>query len=347
MGMDVMTTRQASRFAVQPGWRLILRDAGISAADALSYAGLPADLFTRKDASLTPAEYFRLWHGLGAAAGERNVALTLVRAISVEAFDPPIFASLCSPHLNVALSRLAEYKRLIGPLTCDVLIGPEFTQVTLACYGQDDPLPPSLGVFEALFLVQLARLATRFDVKPTICQLVTLPPEATQCEAFLGCPIELGQSNIIRFSAEDATRPFLTENVAMWEVFEPDLRVRLSKLDVGATMGERVRAALLDMLPSGQSSIDQVAKRLAVSRRSLQRQLEKERIPFRDVLNGVRSELASHYLLHSDLAPGQISYLLGFGDANSFLRAFKGWTGITPGEFRLERSDRPLAHALR
>ncbi|WP_109126699.1 AraC family transcriptional regulator [Dyella sp. C11] len=342
-----MTSKQATRFAVHPGWRLVMRDAGIDVAHALSYAGLPADLFARKDASLTPNEYFRLWNGMEAAAAGRNVALTLVRATSVEAFDPPIFASLCSPNFNVALSRLAEYKRLIGPLTCNVQVTPAFTQVTLTCYGWDEPLPSSLGAFEAIFLTHLARLATRFDIRPTLCQLMTLPPEAEACEAFLGCPMQLGDANIVRFSAEDAARPFLTENAAMWEFFEPGLRARLSKLDTEATLGERVRAALLDMLPSGQSSIDQVAHRLAMSRRSLQRQLEKECIAFRDLLNSVRNELASHYLLHSELSPGQISYLLGFEDANSFLRAFKGWTGITPGEFRVERAERISGHASR
>lgn len=336
-----MTHKQATRFAVNPGWRLVMADAGIRAADALSLASLPEDLFTRKDASLSPGEYFRLWHGIEAAAGDRNVALALIRATSVEAFDPPLFAALCSPNLNIALARLAEYKRLIGPLTCELDIGTNFTTVSFVCYGQHDPLPPSLGAFEALFLTQLARLATRFEVKPVSCTLTALPPHVQACEDFLGCTIKCGTSNALRFSANDATRPFLTENTAMWQFFEPGLRARLSKLDLEATIGERVRTALLDMLPSGQSSIDHVARRLAMSRRSLQRHLEKENIQFRDILNDVRSELARHYLTHSDLAPGQISYLLGFEDANSFLRAFKGWTGSTPGEYRGERA----AHA--
>jgi AraC-like DNA-binding protein len=52
------------------------------------------------------------------------------------------------------------------------------------------------------------------------------------------------------------------------------------------------------------------------------------------VLNETRQELAQHYLANSTISPAEISYLLGFQDGNSFIRAFKGWTGMTPGSYR-------------
>ena len=340
-----MTMKQATGFLVHPGWRLTIADAGISVSDVLALSQLPGDLFARRDAWLTPAEYFRLWHGIEAASEEKNASLALGRAISVEAFDPAIFASLCSANLDVALSRLAEYKRLIGPLTLDLVVTGSYTEVAFYCYAHDGPLPRCLATFEAIFLTQLARIATRSEIRPISCELVEPPVKEAECEEFLGCRIVKGPLNKIRFSAKDASSPFLTENLAMWEFFEPALRLRLSKLDMEASVRERVRGVLLDMLPSGQSSIDEVSRRLAVSRRSLQRQLEKEDVQFRDVLNEVRGELASHYLAHSDLATSQISYLLGFHDTNSFLRAFKAWTGSTPGEFRTEGPERRIERA--
>ena len=103
--------------------RKFYSDMGISPAHVLALAELPADLFSRKDARLTPSEYFRLWHGLEQAAGAEELPLKTGRVISVEAFSPPIFASLCSPNLNTALQRLAAYKRLIGPIRMTVKIG--------------------------------------------------------------------------------------------------------------------------------------------------------------------------------------------------------------------------------
>ncbi|WP_321843557.1 AraC family transcriptional regulator [Paraburkholderia bannensis] len=326
--------KQATRFSVHPGWKLIVVDMGIAPGDLLALAELPADLFSRKDASLTPAEYFRIFHSLETMVGEAQLPVRLGSGISVEAFDTSLFACLCSPNLNVALTRLAQYKRLCGPLTMDVAVGRNSTEVLIECYGYDRPLPRSLCAMEVVFFTQLARLATRYAINPIEAELATLPCETRPCEEFIGCRFQQGRHNRISFSAEDAARPFLTENVAMWQFFEPELQARLSKLDADASARERVRSALLDMLPSGQSSIEDISSRLAMSKRSLQRHLADEAVSYQDVLNGTRQELASYYLARSAISPGEIAFLIGFQDTNSFLRAFKGWTGVTPTEYR-------------
>lgn len=330
--------KQAKNFAVHAGWKVIIADLGVTPGDLLALAQLPADLFSRKDSVLSPPEYFRLFESLEQLVGESHLPLRLGGAISVEAFDPALFACLCSPDLNIALTRLAEYKRLCGPLALNVVFNGAYTDVFIECYGYDRPLPRSLCAMELVFLTHLARLATRQTITPLEAELVTLPKPVQPCEAFLGCSLRQGDWNRIRFSKEDAARPFLTENVSMWQFFEPELQTRLSKLEAGASTQERVHSALLDMLPSGRSSIDDVCRRLAMSKRSLQRHLADEALNYQEVLNDTREGLARHYLSRSNLSPGEIAFLIGFMDANSFLRAFKAWTGMTPGEYRRQHS---------
>jgi AraC-like DNA-binding protein len=317
------------------GWKLLIVDMGLIPADVLAFAGLPGDLFARKDAALSPAEYFNLWRGLEQAAGVSELPLKLGQVISAEAFAPALFACLCSPNLNTALQRLAQYKRLVGPLTMEVDVSSTETKVTLACYGHTEPIPRSLSTAELVFFTQLARLGTRERIVPLAASTPDLPGNADLYETFFGC--QLGQSEAIRicFSGQDAKRPFLTDNLAMWEVFEPGLRQRLSALDEQASTSDRVRAVLLEMLPAGMSSIDAVAQRLALSKRSLQRHLGDESVSLQDVLNRVRQELAQHYLVNSNISPGEISWLLGFQESNSFVRAFRSWTGKTPSAYRL------------
>ncbi|RIJ13487.1 AraC family transcriptional regulator [Pseudomonas sp. 91RF] len=330
--------KQARHFAVHPGWKVIISDLELTAGDLLALAELPADLFSRKDATLSPPEYFRLFLSLEQMVGESQLPLRLGGAISVEAFDPSLFACLCSPDFNVALNRLAEYKRLIGPLALEVAVRDTHTDVFIECYGYDAPLPRSLCAMELVFLTRLARLATRREIVPLEAELVAPPNQARSCEDFLGCRLQQGSRNRIRFSAEDAARPFLTENLSMWQFFEPELQMRLSMLETGASIRERVKGALLDMLPSGRSNIQDVSHRLAMSKRSLQRHLAEVDLSYQDVLNDTRKDLACYYLSCSTLSPGEISFLIGFQDANSFLRAFKGWTGMTPGEYRSRHS---------
>lgn len=338
--------KQATRFSVQMGWKLLIMDMGYNPTDVLALARLPGDLFARKDASLSPAEYFNLWRGLEQVAGAEQLPLKLGQVISAEAFDPALFACLCSPDLNNALLRLAQYKRLVGPLTMAVDISATATHVTLACYGDSEPIPRSLSTAELVFFTQLARLATRTRIVPLAAATTDLPGQEELYEAFFGCPLTRSEAIQITFSAQDAQRPFLTANTAMWEAFEPSLRKRLSALDEQASTRDRVRAMLLEMLPAGMSSIDAVAQRLALSKRSLQRHLGDEALSFQDVLNQVRQELAQHYLVNSTISPGEISWLLGFQESNSFIRAFRGWTGKTPGAYRMghETGTLPQMH---
>jgi AraC-like DNA-binding protein len=123
----------------------------------------------------------------------------------------------------------------------------------------------------------------------------------------------------------------------MWNFFEAGLVSQLSDLETQASMQERVRSALSEMLPAGQSSIEEAATRLSMSKRSLQRRLAEEASSYQEVLNATRRELAHAYLARSSASQGEIAYLLGFQDGNSFIRAFRGWTGQTPGEYRMSR----------
>ncbi len=330
--------KQATRFAVQMSWKLLILDMGYALADVLSLARLPGDLFASSDASLSPAQYFDLWRGLEQAAGSDELALKLAQVMSVEAFDPALFASMCSPDLNTALQRLAQYKRLIGPLNMVVDIQANQTRVTLICYGHTEPIPRSLGLSELVFFTQLARLATRERIEPLAASVPNLPVDVAAYKAYLGCALGASELIQITFSAQDARRPFLTENMAMWAAFEPGLNQRLSDLKTQASMRERVRTVLLETLPAGSSSIDAVAQRLAVSKRSLQRQLADEFVGFQEVLSEVREALARHYLSRTDISAGEISWLLGFQESNSFIRAFRGWTGTTPAAYRQGRA---------
>lgn len=98
---------------------------------------------------------------------------------------------------------------------------------------------------------------------------------------------------------------------------------------------ERVRSALLELLPAGESTVNAVARVLAVSARTLQRRLTAERTTFQAVLNETREALARHYLSTSRLPTAEISFLLGYEDVTSFQRAFRSWTGETPRRVRL------------
>ncbi|MEL6613820.1 MAG: AraC family transcriptional regulator, partial [Bacteroidota bacterium] len=128
--------------------------------------------------------------------------------------------------------------------------------------------------------------------------------------------------------------PFLTADAEAWRFYEPVLEQRLSELN-GAALQERVRAALIEMLPSGRGSVEHVAEALAMSARSLQRHLRRENTTFQKTLAATRAQLAKHYLRSPEVTSTEVALLLGYDDPNSFFRAFRAWTGTTPERARL------------
>lgn len=330
----------AKTFPVEAGWRALLKDLGVKPADVLRRAGLPEDLLTRPQVGLSTAEYFSFWRSLEAAVGDPLFPLRLVEAITPEIFSPPIFAALCSPNLRLATQRLSHYKRLVAPMALDVTLDPRGA-LSLSPRWLDAGVAPPLAVVasELAFFVRLVQLATREPIHAVQVTLPNLPEPLPAYEHYFGTPIRKGKSPSISFSAADAELPFLTANDAIWQVFEPDLRRRLTELDETASTSERVRAVLLESLPSGQASIEAIAGRFAMSRRTLQRRLGEDGVTFQALVNQTREALARHYLLHTTLSNGEISFLLGFEDPNSFYRAFHGWTGCTPDGLRHGRAN--------
>lgn len=327
----------AGSFAINPGWRILLTDLGISTANILRRAELAGDLFARTHPTLVPDEYFRLWRAIDAERNDPTLPIRIAQAASAEAFDPPVFAALCSTDLNAALARIATYKRLVGPLALTVDVGARETVLGFRFLDPGADPPPIMIATELCFFVQLARTATRHPIRPRAVT-APAPPTASEFQTYLGVPVTHAPIASISFAAADAARPFLTADEPMWQFFEPVLRRRLADLDEHATIVARVRGALVELLPTGEASVEAVSARLGTSKRTLQRRLQQERASFQQVLDAIRAELARHYL-RSSMTAAEISFLLGYEDPNSFFRAFHAWTGQTPEQARLALTE--------
>ena len=326
-------------YALDPGFKGILASVGVRHQDVLRRAALPEDILNRAEARVDSSTFFRFIQAIQDSVDDETLPVRMVEQMSAAWFSPPVFAALCSPDLVVATQRLARFKPLIAPIHLQVDRRPSTLQVTFHWLGSDDK--PALFLYgsEALFLVKLARMGTHHAVQPVFVGLPELPVDPGPYEAFFGCPLERHDVTTVHFHADDASRPFLTDNSTMWDIFEPELRRRLADLDGAASFEERTRAVLLEALPSGQVSVEAVARRLAVSSRTLQRRLREEHTTFNHVVRSTRERLSRHYLGHTQLSIHEIAYLLGFEEPTSFYRAFQRWTGTTPEALRRTLND--------
>ena len=279
-------------------------------------------------------EYFRLWEAAVIEADDPLLPLKFGASISTEAFEPPVFAAMCSANLNEALYRLALYKRLFYPIELRVDVSSQQTSLKVLWLDMTITPPAYLVVAELIYFVQLARIGTRAKVEPLAFKVPVLPEASTSYNEYLGISVTKAETPELIFRAEDAVRPFLTANAPMWDFFESNFKKLSSELDASVSVEERVRAALLELIPSGHASIDRVAKKLGMSVRTAQRRLYNEGKSFQLVLNETRTQLAQYYLKNSSLSGSEIAFLLGFEDPNSFYRAFHDWTGQTLSDYR-------------
>jgi AraC-like DNA-binding protein len=141
------------------------------------------------------------------------------------------------------------------------------------------------------------------------------------------------------FDKADLERPFLTHNADLLALVAPQLEAELSQGSASRAIGEQVKAVLKRLLAGRRPGIEDVARELRLSSRTLQRRLGEEHATFQQLMQEARRELARHYLLHSSLELNETAYLLGYEDAHSFFRAFHHWEGRSPGDWRARQRN--------
>jgi AraC-like DNA-binding protein len=139
--------------------------------------------------------------------------------------------------------------------------------------------------------------------------------------------------------------PMAHRNAQLLAVLVPGLERAVAQDERARTLVEDVRMALTETMCGDRPAIAKVAKSLGMSPRTMQRRLGELGTTYQDVLDDVRRQSARRLLADTDLGTGEVAFLLGFEEVNSFVRAFNTWEGITPTRWRVraggERNEPP------
>lgn len=322
-----------NRFTVDGRYAQLLSSVGLNLCEILIKSELPEDLLSRKNIKLTKNEYFRLMGSIDKLITDEKTMLEIATLKNIETFSPPIFAAFCSKNAQMCIERLAEYKKLILPMTFEMKRVEKTFSIELTTGGEDYKIVSFLEISEFIFLINFIRTATKEHIIPlevTIQNSIN----TKDIEEYLGCKVYKSCKSTIVLSLEDSLKPFISENEAMWDYFEPELKRRLSQLEADDSFEERVKSSIIELLPIGCCSIEDVSAKLGVSARTLQRKLSEEKTTFQKQLNHTRELLAKNYIKNADMTSDDIAFLLGYQDLNSFLRAFQKWTEMTITEYK-------------
>ena len=162
-------------------------------------------------------------------------------------------------------------------------------------------------------------------------------PDYRDAYTMLGdCPIQFSaERNQLRLSLSSLALRNPEHCPSTWRHLLQLCERELEQLTRTRSLRERITQLLGPLLNGGREpDLEEVAARLKLPTWTLRRKLAEEGTQFRAILNDTRRDLAMTYIRDTELAFGEIAYLLGFASAEAFQRAFKRWSGQTPGESR-------------
>lgn len=191
--------------------------------------------------------------------------------------------------------------------------------------------------FEALDLIHGAARLTDGAARPTAVRFLhPAPGDAAAIramEAESGAPVTYAADWCeVSFPAAIAELPIAGGRPAIARVIEERLDRMLEAQACGHDVSARVRSAAVELMRSGGCDVEQLARALRMSRRSLERALAQEGTSAAALVEDERRQLALAWL--PELSVDEVAARLGYSDARAFARAFKRWTGQAPSAAR-------------
>ena len=185
-------------------------------------------------------------------------------------------------------------------------------------------------------IVQISREVSQRRFSPEAVYFKhPFPGDLTAHEAYFGCKVHYGADrDALEISDDAMNAPNRLGDSRISEFFDAHLDREVSELAGDQSLDRDVRIQITQTLSEGVPTVADVASRLGLSSRTLQRRLSEQGYAFQDLVDDARRDLAERLLRRTDYALAEVAFLTGFAEQSTFTRAFKRWRGQTPGTFR-------------
>lgn len=336
----------ANRFRVSTTLSRKLEELGLSPDSVLRQAGLPMGLFNQDKILVSTEEFFALYRGIAESSSDSCFGLKLGTEERVERYDPIKLAALSARSFRDAVERLSRYKQLTCPEEIRIVRRGNECAIQFVWLFAHEQEPPLLVDVCFAWIIGLGQRGTGQRLNPKRVEFQRPPAHREIYESYFRSPVKFKSSqNALIFSNADMELPFVTYNADLLAMVAPQLEAELSEQLAQKTFSEQAKGILKQLLAGQRPGIQDLARELHLSTRTLQRRLTEQGITFQRLLDEARRELARHYLLHSSRELTETAYLLGYEDSSSFFRAFHHWEGTTPAQWRiLQRNAQPTTH---
>lgn len=312
----------------------------LDAGELCRRAGLEPEQLSDPDARVPLASYVDLIRAAKVKTGDPALALNYAEAVLMSDMSILGLIMEASETIGDAYLQMRRYGRLAMEVDT-ASEGARFDLVTEA--GKlflVDRWPESKDfpeLTETAFAWLICGPRRFLDRSPVLSAEIvySAPAHSAAYERTFQCPITFGASrNALQLDPAALAWRVAQNPPYVFGILTERADALLASLDAACTTSGRLKARLAAVLHHGEIKAEDMAHQLGFSRQTLFRRLRAEGTTYSEVLDDLRRQLAMEYLKAGKTSANETAYLVGFSDAAAFSRAFKRWTGLTPGAFR-------------
>lgn len=308
-------------------------DAGIDTQALLRSQRIPPRLLLEPQARISVQQLADLQTSAMQALGDEGLGYA-DRVIPLGTWDMMCHAVITSQTLGQALHRYCRFFELMAngmPLT--LVLEDDFARVDLASSASANG-----AYFSELCLLNTHRFACwlvqeELPLREVHFQHLPSTRSIDYRLMFMGNPVNFEQDDTSLIFGASLLEKAVTQTPESLRRYlrHPVLTMLTTSYDFSWTA--RVRAQLRQNLLF-MPELPDVAQALELHPQTLRRRLAAEGNTFKQIKSDIRRDTALHFLGKRSLSVEEVAHRAGFSEASAFIRAFKGWTGLTPYAYR-------------
>ena len=334
-----MRTKPLISLAAATGLIEAIETAGGDPDQILGSCGLDRSTVSKPDGFIASSDFAGVLEDAARATGDDCFGLHFGEGYNPKNMVPLTYVVLNSPTIAVGLQNAGRYLRVHN----------EAAAVSFAIEGRWayarhllTNLAPDASrqhnEYSMAVGLNLIRLMAGSQWVPAEVQFAHKPPlETSEHVRIFKAPVSFGcATNALVVEAEFVDRQVPAADARIYPVLRRYLDQVMKEMPREDRLLASVRRVFGESLRDGDPKLVQVAKKLAVSPRTLQRQLKESGVDFKGLADDTRRRFSLNYLRDRKNSLTEIAYLLGYSEVSAFNRAFRRWTGLTPSDYRRE-----------
>jgi AraC-like DNA-binding protein len=314
-----------------------LESAGQDPVAILRSVGLDHQRFRDHHGVIPTADFARVLEEAAVATGDEHFGLHFGEHYHPKNVGPMVYVVLNSPTFGVGFQNVARYLKVHNEAAqVSVEPGEKWTYLRHQLIDLPDQNRRQHNEYSLAVGLSTIRLMAGSEWAPVEVQFDhKAPAQTSEAIRVFGAPVSYGQTtNAFIIEQELCERSIPAADARLYPIIRQYLDGVLEEMPPEDDLLASVRRTIGESMRHGDPTLTQVARRMAIGPRTLQRRLREYGVDFKHLADDTRRRFALRYLRDPAHTLTEVAYLVGYSEVSAFNRAFKRWTGATPTDYR-------------